>query len=71
MVYETPINNGIEFDTIYGKYEITEPLLLELINQPIFRRLQAMPQAGPSHFVVPFIIYRGKRGNLYTRFDHS
>ena len=71
MIFEAPTEDGIIFNTLYGRYEITEPLLIELINHQSIRRLKAMPQGGPSHFVVPFIIYRAETRNSYTRFDHS
>jgi len=32
-------------DTIYGNYEIQEPVILELINSPAMQRLKGIDQA--------------------------
>lgn len=50
-------------DKIYGEFEITEPVLLELINSPTLQRLKGIDPAG---YFDPF--YPGKKR---TRFEHS
>ncbi|MBD3273363.1 HD domain-containing protein [Candidatus Dependentiae bacterium] len=70
MLHEEPIENGILFKTIHGNYKITEPLLIELINHEAIQRLKHVYQGGPSHFVVPHILYKGNIKG-YTRYDHS
>jgi hypothetical protein len=52
-------------DKIYGKIEITEPVILELINSPAMQRLKGVDQAG---FFEPFI---GVSGASHSRFGHS
>lgn len=51
-------------DTFYGPIEVTEPLLLELIESPPMQRLKKVYQYGISHFASPF-------QENYTRYDHS
>jgi HD superfamily phosphohydrolase len=38
-------------DRVYGEVEITEPVILELINSPSLQRLTGVDQAGytPNH----------------------
>jgi hypothetical protein len=50
-------------DTIYGNYEIQEPVILELINSPALQRLKGIDQAGYSHVYFP--------GIPRSRFNHS
>jgi len=54
MIYE---------DRIYGKIEITEPVILDLINCLTLQRLKEIDQAG---YFEPFY-----PGTAYTRFEHS
>jgi len=51
-------------DTFYGPLEVSEPVLLELIDSPPMQRLKKVYQYGISHFASPF------REN-YTRYEHS
>ncbi|MDD4332988.1 MAG: HD domain-containing protein [Patescibacteria group bacterium] len=50
-------------DILYGKIEINEPIILDLINAPAMQRLKGVKQAGHFH---PFI----SKATL-TRFEHS
>jgi len=50
-------------DRIYGQFEITEPVLLELINCPAMQRLKGIDQVG---YVEPFLA-----GTGHSRFEHS
>jgi hypothetical protein len=53
----------IIIDRLYGKIEINEPIILDLINAPVMQRLKGVTQAGylQPHF---------SKANL-TRFEHS
>ena len=51
------------FDLLYGKIEIKEPVILELINAPSLVRLKEIDQAGYSS---PFL-----KKKCHSRFDHS
>jgi len=50
-------------DRIYGNFEITEPVILELINSSTLQRLRGIDQAGyfEPHFP----------GTTHSRFEHS
>src|SRR3989339_1400953 len=50
-------------DRVYGNFEITEPVILELINSPTLQRLKEIGQAGyfEPHFP----------GTAHSRFEHS
>lgn len=50
-------------DRVYGKVEISEPVVLELINSPSLQRLKGVEQAG---YYEPFF-----PGAKYSRFEHS
>lgn len=50
-------------DTIYGSYEIQEPVILELINSPAMQRLKWIDQAWYFHVYFP--------GIPRSRFNHS
>ena len=50
-------------DRIYGQQEITEPVILALINSPSFQRLKAVDQAG---YFEPFY-----PGTAFSRLEHS
>lgn len=54
MVYE---------DKVYGRTEIEEPVILELINSPELQRLKEVDQAGYFEPYYP--------GSKHTRFEHS
>jgi len=50
-------------DAVYGRVEITEPVLIDLINSKPIQRLKGIMQAGISAYLLP------KRDA--TRYDHS
>ena len=50
-------------DRVYGKVEITEPVILELINCPTFQRLKEIDQIGYFEPYFP--------GTAHSRFEHS
>ncbi|MFH1745176.1 MAG: HD domain-containing protein [bacterium] len=50
-------------DRIYGEFEITEPVILDLINCPALQRLKGVDQAG---YFEPYFL-----GTAYSRFEHS
>lgn len=50
-------------DTIYGKFVITEPILIDLLASKAIQRLKKVHQFGISHYV--------QKGSDYTRYDHS
>ncbi len=56
-------------DYIYGEFEITEPVILEIINSPILQRLREVNQAGYE----PLLMTMDTRMSLehYNRFAHS
>lgn len=51
------------FDNVYGEIEITEPVLLDLINSPSLQRLKGINQQG-----MPREYYYTE---VFSRFDHS
>lgn len=52
-----------QIDTFYGPIEVQEPVLLELIDSPIFQRLKHIHQYGVAYFTT--------HKEEYTRYDHS
>ena len=56
-------------DSVYGKIEIKEPVLLEIINTKVFQRLKGIDQAGYRKLLEKPNI---KINDLdHTRYDHS
>ncbi len=51
-------------DSIYGEFDITEPVILELIDSPLLQRLKGVDQAGYEPLYV-------KRKSNCNRFAHS
>ena len=49
--------------TIYGDFEVTEPVLIELFNSPIMERIKYVRQYGVLDYVV-------KQKKEYTRYEH-
>lgn len=49
------------YDRVYGEFEITEPVLIELINSKPVQRLKKIDQMGP-----PFLDFP-----TYSRYEHS
>lgn len=67
-------------DCVYGEFEISEPIILELINSPSLQRLQGIDQAGYKPlWVNPAPLLRALKWNWvkpyvecdFTRFVHS
>ncbi len=52
-----------QIDTFYGPIEVEEPVILELIDSPIFQRLKNIHQYG--------IAYYTTHREEYSRYDHS
>lgn len=50
-------------DRIYGKIEITHPLIIDLISSRPFQRLKSISQDGAVHYIQPH--------RTTTRYDHS
>lgn len=50
-------------DVVYGNFEISEPVILDLINSPSMQRLKEIDQAG---YFEPFF-----PGSKHSRFEHS
>lgn len=50
-------------DRVYGSFEITEPVILELINSSTLQRLNEIDQAGYQEPYFP--------GTAHSRFEHS
>ena len=54
---------GKQIETFYGPLEIQEPVLIELIESPIFQRLKHIHQYGVSFYTT--------HKEEYNRYDHS
>lgn len=52
-----------QIETFYGSIEVEEPVLLELIESPIFQRLKHIHQYGVSYYTT--------YPEEYNRYDHS
>lgn len=52
-----------QIDTFYGPLEVQEPVLLELIDSPIFQRLKDIHQYGVAYYTT--------HREEYNRYDHS
>ena len=52
-----------QVETFYGPIEVEEPVLLELIDTPIFQRLKNIHQYGVSYYTT--------HKEEYNRYDHS
>ncbi|MDG3005173.1 HD domain-containing protein [Paludisphaera mucosa] len=50
-------------DRVYGRVQVDDPEILDLIEGPTFQRLRGIRQAGPSAIAFPF--------KNVTRFEHS
>lgn len=55
--------NGLILQTEYGTYEVSEPVVCELITCPGFQRLKLIHQYGVTHYC--------QDGDWFNRFDHS
>ena len=52
-----------QIDTFYGPIEVNEPVLLELIDHPVFQRLKNIHQYGVAYYTT--------HTEEYNRYDHS
>lgn len=52
-----------KIDTFYGPIQVEEPILLELIDHPVFQRLKFIHQYGVAYYTT----FREE----FTRYDHS
>lgn len=64
LVKLEPEDNGLRLTTLYGTTLIKEPVLLELINAPSFKRLEKLRQYG-------VMWYSRANEPIYTRYEHS
>jgi hypothetical protein len=55
-------------DRIYGKVEITQPVILELIKSPSFKRLKGIDQVG---YLSLYSKLHSQKIEKLTRFEHS
>jgi len=53
----------LQLQTIYGDFTITEPILIELIEHPMFERLKKVRQYGVQYYVI--------KPEEYQRHEHS
>ncbi len=49
--------------TIYGDFEVTEPVLIDLFNSPVMERIKYVRQYGVLDYVI-------KQKKEYTRYEH-
>jgi len=54
--------HGRIVETLYGNFDVQEPVLLELFDSPVLQRLKGIRQYGVLYFVDP---------KEYTRYEHS
>ena len=57
------ITNSVTISTLYGSFEITEPVLQELIESAPMQRLKEIRQLGIWHYAIKL--------DNFTRYDHS
>ncbi len=65
----TNLNNVKYIDRVYGEFQITEPVILELINCPTLQRLKDIDQAGYRPLWVKSDVDTGEYD--HSRFAHS
>lgn len=63
LIFYVQLVLGINLNTFYGDYEITEPVLVELINDPLMQRLKLVRQYGIDYYAL--------KKQDYDRFEHS
>lgn len=54
---------AVKIDTFYGPLEVEEPVLIELIEHPMFQRLKSIHQYGVAYYTT--------HNEEYSRYDHS
>lgn len=50
-------------ETVYGDFEVTEPILIDLFKHPVMERIKHVEQYGPRCYV-------DKKIQSYSRYDH-
>jgi uncharacterized protein len=60
------IHNSQEIKTLYGSFQIKEPIILDLIESPVMQRIKRVHQYGISFFIKE----NQNEKKLYTRYDH-
>lgn len=63
-VSDSSLDSTIKVETIHGVVEISDPLIIELINSPVMQRLKGIRQYGAMDFGEPPAIE-------FNRFEHS
>jgi HD superfamily phosphohydrolase len=66
VVQQSAITLRPEFlivNTIYGDFEVTEPVLIDLFNSPVMQRIKYVRQYGVLDYVI-------KQKKEYTRYEH-
>jgi HD superfamily phosphohydrolase len=53
----------LNLKTIYGDFEVTDPIVIELLNHPMLKRLEKIRQYGVSYYAV--------KPETYDRLEHS
>jgi uncharacterized protein len=62
--WSTKQEDKLVFDTIYGSVTVTEPVILEILRCPGFKRLQKVDQFGITSLVA-------NKATPFNRFEHS
>ncbi len=62
--HDINVENSFSVETIHGSMQVTDPLIIELINSPAMQRLKHIKQYGTTDYVM-------RHKTVYTRFDHS
>lgn len=60
---QKPCPEKLIVHTIYGDFEVTEPVLIDLFNSPVMERIKYVRQYGVLDYVV-------KQKKEYTRYEH-
>jgi hypothetical protein len=60
---EKTYHQSLIVDTIYGSFEVVEPVLIELFNSTTMERIKHVLQYGVSDYVI-------KQNKKYTRYEH-
>ena len=53
----------INLETIYGNFEINDPVIIELLSHPMMLRLKNIRQYGVNYYVI--------KSETYHRYEHS
>ena len=63
FTYFATENIPLIVSTIYGEFEITEPVLIDLFNSTTMQRIKHIHQYGASDYVIP-------QNKSYSRYEH-